>query len=95
MGIYMIPFVICLVFALVPLLIQLMVCMATQNLKIRMIPVIISAVLLLAWAYQIAHGLVPVTPYLGYALDWMLWQCMCAAMIIAHGVPFLILGHKK
>lgn len=95
MEVYIIPFIVCLTVALIPLLIQLLFCVVSENLLIRLIPPILSAGLCLVWAYHIAHGLIPGTPYLGYALDWLLWQCMCAALVIAHGVPFLILGRKK
>lgn len=94
MGIYLIPFVICLIVALIPMLIQLLICMATKKIYIRLIPVMISAALLLIWAYQLLQGLIPGTPYMGYALDWMLWRCMFAALFLEHGLPFLILGRK-
>lgn len=95
MEIYIIPFIICLAVAFVPFLIQLLICMASKKLWVRLVPAIVSAALILVWAYHILQGLIPGTPYMGYALDWMLWQCMCAALVIAHGVPFLILGRKK
>lgn len=43
----------------------------------------------------IAGGLIPGFTYIGNAFDWMVLQCMCAALVIAHGLPFLILGSKK
>lgn len=91
MEIYIIPFILCLALAGIPFLIQLLVCMATGNRWARLAPMVLSAVCCLAYF----------VPYLsrgdaiGNAFERMLLLCMGAALVIAHGLPFLILGIKK
>lgn len=94
MTIYLIPFMICLAIAMVPCVIQLLVCLATDKPRIRLIPVVITSCIMLVWAYYIVDGNFRF-PYLGNAVGWVLWQSMAAALIFGHGLPFLILGWKK
>ena len=91
MAIYVIPFIICLAIALLPCLIQLLVCLATEKLWIRLIPVIISALCCIAWfAPYLSTG-----DAIGNAFESLILKCMLAALFVAHGLPFLIFGQKK
>lgn len=94
MAIYLIPFFICLAVAAIPFVIQLFVCMGTAKMWIRLIPVYLSAGLCILWAIALLQGVIPGASYIGNALDWVLWQSMCAALIVAHSIPFLIFGRK-
>ena len=91
MEILIIPFLFCLALAAIPFLIQLIVCIAFKRLWIRLVPIVLSATCCLSYFL----------PYLssgdaiGNAFEGMLLLCMAAALVIAHGVPFLIVGSKK
>jgi hypothetical protein len=95
MAIYLIPLFLFLPIALIPCIIQLLVCLATDKFWIRLIPVTVSALVMAFWAFLILDGYFPMTSFLGYTLDWMMWISMLSALAIGHGLPFLILGLKK
>ena len=95
MAIFLIFFFVCLIPALIPFIIQMFTCIKTEKLLLRLIPVSVPAVALAIWAFLILDGYFTKSFMIGNAIDWLLWQCMTVALIIAHGPPFLILGWKK
>lgn len=95
MAIYLIPLFLFLPIALIPCIIQLLVCLSTDKFWIRLIPVTVSVLMMAVWAFLILDGYFPTTSFLGNALDWMMWVSMLSALAIGHGLPFLIFGQKK
>lgn len=91
MQIYIIPFIICLALAGVPFLIQLLVCIATKKMWVRLIPAIISAALCASFFIPYLND----GDSIGNAFERVILLSTCAALVIAHGVPFLIYSHEK
>ena len=84
MGIYIFCFMVGLAMSAVPFVIQLVICLNTENVSIRLSPVIITGVLYSALTFLTA----------GNGLYEIFTTSLFPALLIAHGVPFLIARKK-
>ena len=93
-GIFLLYFFSALIIAIFPCIIQFLFCIYSGKLRIRLLPVALSSLAMAFWAVLIFTEHFPLELF-GYSKYWFQWCSMLAALAVAHGLPFLSLGHKK